>query len=222
MKRGKSALALILAAIEAAGLFYEILSARNGETSVFNAKYPTQFTPQFESFPTVSDDPGFPPNLASTANAANGQAAQAIGYMQAIHIALNRTQGAFLMGDEASLNLQSQALSTFLNSTGMALSQYASSLQSMSNIVSGSSVDFALSSGDIQQFQMALQAQGFTALPQQEQDLFSTFNVNPGDFALILNDLLGIDPAMAATSWSVALSNLANWASDLATLYAPA
>lgn len=197
----------------------EVLTVENGFDAPFDYRFCLAPASQPPTFPTIDDDPSLPPGLATAANMASGNAAQAIGYAQAIRMTLNRLQGAFLMGDQDRINIQQQALNNFLTSTGTALGQYAAGLRDMMNRIAGSSIDETLSAGDIAQFQMALNAQGYAALPQDERDLFTQVGLGAADFSLILNALLNVPPASAAGLWSDSLTRLANWMDQIAGLY---
>jgi hypothetical protein len=207
---------------EAAMAFIHMWTLKDSQPSGFDARFPTQVTPpQFGPFPTIPDDPVFPSGFAAAANQANAQSAQATSFMSAVRTTLNRMEGAFLMGDEARFNMQHQALNSFVTSAGGALDNCQAQLRAAATSLAGSPIDVTVTAEEIVQFQKALNAQGFDALPQQERDLFPAFGLTQVDFSLVINDLLSANPNDGAGLCSDAIIKMANWIRDVAGLYTP-
>jgi hypothetical protein len=161
----------------------------------FDPDYADEFFPTFENLPAGEADAPVPQNLANDANAAFTDGANAISYLQAIYVSLNRINSATQVGDQASISLQNVALDMYLTKASTALTTFGVALSTLVSDLNADKLDESISSQNVNSFLSSLQSGGFSALPQQEQALFSLFGFSSANDQDIVNNFRASPPA---------------------------
>jgi hypothetical protein len=138
--------------------------------------------------------------------------------MQALVETINRLNSAIQQNDQASTNLQSAELDTFLGLSSASLVTVAKDFNALANDFTGVSLP-TLTAQQISSFINNVKINGLSGLPQQEQTLFNTLGVSAADKQSIVSAISSINPSTVPTSLVSSLQQLGTSFQNIADVY---
>lgn len=186
----------------------------------FDPNFAQPYTPVVPLVTPLSSSPAIPAPLLTDAQTLLQNEAQVASDADAAFITQNRLVSATQMRDSTSVNLQETALIKFVSMLGAAHLAVGQDATALSKVLTADNLDDtpSITSQDITSLQNNIKANGFSALPTQEQIILNGFGLTPADKTAIANQIVSVDPASVLSASSTTGNNLQQLATDSTNL----
>lgn len=200
--------------------FYSINAELKAYNDPFDANYTSVYKLTIPLLAALPSSTGIPLGVVADVQAFERDGATIAGDSQAVYITEDRVSSAAQMGDQLSFDLQNNALNTYTDLLAAAHTAYAHDSAVLATDLQSNGFDIAIPQTQIAAFQAAIAKGGFSALPQQEQDIINSLGVTAADQAAIVASITAINPTAVPASYVAALQAASTVSASLAVMYA--